>query len=174
MQLCYGYLLNTFHFRLLTQLRDLEEMKADLEEDEYEQLRRETLDQLREFEESLARSLGASNDANDPFLDDVERARSAVQETIRSAVASSGAKDRFAKKESAALRARLASLQESVRLGALAPEVFDAERRAVLAALQAMGEPLTDADREYLTGVCFDCFPFAFKGLFALTILKNI
>jgi hypothetical protein len=149
-----GTAITHFVFRLLTQLQDLEELRADLEEDEYEQLRGETLDQLKEFEESLARSLRAS-DAHDPFLDDVERARCAVQENIRSAVASSGAKERFAKKESAALWARLASLQDSMRLGALTPEVFAAERRSVLAALQALGEPLNDSDREYITGVFF-------------------
>lgn len=143
------------HNRLLTQLRDLEDMKADLEEDEYQQLRGETLDQLKDFEASLERTVGASGGADgpNPLMDDVEKARRAVQETIRSAVASSGAKESFAKKESVALRGRLASLQESLRLGSLSPEVFEIERRSILTALQAMGEQLTDLERGYLTGV---------------------
>lgn len=40
--------------RLLVQLQDLEELREELDDDEYEETKQETMDQLREFEESLA------------------------------------------------------------------------------------------------------------------------
>lgn len=41
--------------RLLTQLSDLEEMRDELDDDEYEETRADTLTQLEEFKASLAR-----------------------------------------------------------------------------------------------------------------------
>lgn len=40
--------------RLLVQLQDLEELREELDDDEYEETKQETMDQLREFEVSLA------------------------------------------------------------------------------------------------------------------------
>ena len=44
--------------RLLTQLQDCEDMKEELEEEEYQQTKRETLEQLQEFEASLQKLQG--------------------------------------------------------------------------------------------------------------------
>lgn len=39
--------------RLLSQLSDLEELKAELTEQEYEEMKQETLDQITDFEKFL-------------------------------------------------------------------------------------------------------------------------
>ena len=54
--------------RLLTQLADLEELRAELEEDEYEDSKADTLQQLEEFKASLARM--AAGDVT--LVDDLE------------------------------------------------------------------------------------------------------
>jgi hypothetical protein len=43
--------------RLITQLQDLEELRGELEADEYAQTKAETLTQLREFEASLRKMM---------------------------------------------------------------------------------------------------------------------
>lgn len=53
--------------RLLTQLRDLEELKDDMDPSEFEQSRDETLAQIHEFEESLRKMLAG----NMSLVDDV-------------------------------------------------------------------------------------------------------
>jgi hypothetical protein len=45
----FKYILN----RLLTQLQDLEDMREDLDDDEYESTKEETLEQMKVFEISL-------------------------------------------------------------------------------------------------------------------------
>lgn len=40
--------------RLLSQLSDLEELREELDDEEYEETKEDTLDQLKEFEKSLA------------------------------------------------------------------------------------------------------------------------
>ena len=42
--------------RLLTQLKDLDELKEDLEEDEYEEMKKDTLQQIQEFEVFLEKN----------------------------------------------------------------------------------------------------------------------
>ena len=39
--------------RLLSQLKDLEELREELDDEEYEETKADTLDQLKEFEKSL-------------------------------------------------------------------------------------------------------------------------
>ncbi len=46
--------------RLLTQLQDLEELKEELDEDEYKQTKEETLQQMREFQTFLKKTIGGN------------------------------------------------------------------------------------------------------------------
>lgn len=43
--------------RLLAQLQDLETLRADIDEDEYDSVKKDTLDQLKEFEVSLKKMM---------------------------------------------------------------------------------------------------------------------
>ena len=47
--------------RLLTQLSDLEEYRDELDDDEYEEMRADTLTQLEEFKASLARMVAGAS-----------------------------------------------------------------------------------------------------------------
>jgi hypothetical protein len=88
--------------RLLTQLQDLEEMRDELDADEYESSRKETVDQLKEFESSLQKHI-AGNITLASQLDSVQLA---IQSAIRSAFKSPEVTQMFVKKENAALRSR--------------------------------------------------------------------
>jgi hypothetical protein len=88
--------------RLLTQLQDLEEMKSELDADEYESSRKETMDQLKEFESSLQKHI-----AGDITLaSQLDSMQLAIQAAIRSAFKSPEVIRMFAKKENGALRSR--------------------------------------------------------------------
>ena len=47
--------------RLLTQLQDCEDLKEDLDPEEYEETRADTLQQLKEFQETLTRMTSGDN-----------------------------------------------------------------------------------------------------------------
>eukprot|EP00744_Colponema_vietnamica_P012457 GILI01017477.1.p1 GENE.GILI01017477.1~~GILI01017477.1.p1 ORF type:complete len:115 (-),score=46.10 GILI01017477.1:10-354(-) len=67
--------------RLLTQLNDLEEMKAELDEAEYESTKADTLEQLKTFQESLQRMKAGDM----TLVDDINRAQLAIQAAVRAA-----------------------------------------------------------------------------------------
>ena len=117
-----------FDFRLLTQLRDLEEMKDDMEPAEFEQSRNETLEQMQEFQESLRKMLAGDM----TLVDDIGKMQLAIQTAIRNAFKSPEVIQMFEKKENRALRSRLASLEESFKLGRITADIFSLQRREVL------------------------------------------
>lgn len=43
--------------RLLAQLEDLEELRADIDDDEYEEVKQDTIEQLQEFQATLDRMM---------------------------------------------------------------------------------------------------------------------
>ena len=92
--------------RLLTQLSDLEEMKDELDNDEYEQTRQETMAQLSEFEVSLQKLL----EGNITLVSDIGSVQLRIQDAIREAFKSPEVTKMFVKKENGALRRKLASL----------------------------------------------------------------
>ncbi|KAJ5076955.1 protein lzic [Anaeramoeba ignava] len=53
--------------RLLNQLQDLEELKEDLDQDEYESTKNETIEQMKEFQTSLKKMLSGNMTLVDEF-----------------------------------------------------------------------------------------------------------
>ena len=98
--------------RLITQLADLEEMKADLEEDEYTSTKAETLQQLKEFEKSLQKTLAG----NLSLVDSLSAVRLAIQGAISNAFKTPEVIRMFANKQPAQLRFKLAELQREHKL----------------------------------------------------------
>ena len=98
--------------RLITQLADLEEMKADLDEDEYTSTKTETLQQLKEFEKSLQKTLAG----NLSLVDSLSAVRLAIQGAISNAFKTPEVIRMFANKQPAQLRFKLAALQREHKL----------------------------------------------------------
>jgi hypothetical protein len=98
--------------RLISQLSDLEEMKADLDEDEYTSTKTETLQQLKEFEKSLQKTLAG----NLSLVDSLSAVRLAIQGAISNAFKTPEVIRMFANKQPAQLRFKLAELQREHKL----------------------------------------------------------
>ena len=124
--------------RLLDQLTDIEEMKEELDADEYEATKKDTLDQLKEFETSLAKMV-----AGDMTLQsELEATRMAVRAAISESFKTPEVIRMFAKKEPAALRRRLAEIDRDVKLGKLDFSTVSSQAAEILVALKKLGEPL--------------------------------
>ena len=124
--------------RLLDQLTDIEEMKEELDVDEYEATKKDTLDQLKEFETSLAKMV-----AGDMTLQsELEATRMAVRAAISESFKTPEVIRMFAKKEPAALRRRLAEIDRDVKLGKLDFSTVSSQAAEILVALKKLGEPL--------------------------------
>ena len=67
--------------RLLVQLEDLEEFRGELDDDEYEETKAETMEQLREFEASLE----ALTAGDMTLVSDLNSVQLAIQGAIREA-----------------------------------------------------------------------------------------
>ena len=93
--------------RLMQQINDLEEFKADLEADEYEETLGETRAQLVEFKEALDKI----TEGDVTLMDALGRMRQAIQAAISDAFKTPEVAAMFAKKEPGQLRQRLQQLQ---------------------------------------------------------------
>ena len=107
--------------RLLTQLADLEEMKGELDVDEYNSVRSETIEQMKEFEVYLNKLLSG----NITLIDQFGCVQLAIQTAIRNAFKSPEVVRMFAKKENGALRSKLASCDQDLKLGKITLQVYN-------------------------------------------------
>lgn len=132
--------------RLLTQLQDLEDLKVELDEEEYASTRQDTLDQLREFEGTLGRMMAG----NITLVDELGTIQLAIQAAVRSAFKSPEVIRMFAKKENGALRSRLAVLESDFKLGRVSSEVYSQLAFEILTALEKLGEELSPKELELI------------------------
>ena len=133
--------------RLLVQLEDLEEFRGELDDDEYEETKAETMEQLREFEASLE----ALTAGDMTLVSDLNSVQLAIQGAIREAFRTPDVIKMFAKREPGALRAKLASLREDRKLGRISEASFASVSVECILALQKMGEPLSAPEQEMLS-----------------------
>ncbi len=132
--------------RLLQQISDLEEFKADLEKDEYEETLADTKAQLREFKEALDKI----TEGDVTLMDALGRMRQAIQAAISDAFKTPEVVAMFMKKDQGQLRQRLQTLDTSLKLRKMSPETHNEQKVEVLTALQRLGEPLSPAEEEVL------------------------
>eukprot|EP00009_Paramoeba_aestuarina_P005146 CAMPEP_0201521082 /NCGR_PEP_ID=MMETSP0161_2-20130828/14063_1 /ASSEMBLY_ACC=CAM_ASM_000251 /TAXON_ID=180227 /ORGANISM="Neoparamoeba aestuarina, Strain SoJaBio B1-5/56/2" /LENGTH=191 /DNA_ID=CAMNT_0047919649 /DNA_START=63 /DNA_END=638 /DNA_ORIENTATION=+ len=132
--------------RLLQQLRDLEELKEDLDEEEYEEQRQMTMEQLREFQTALKKMM--SGDMT--LVNELGAVQLAIQAAISDAFKTPEVIAMFAKKQPGQLRERLSHLQAQVKLGKISKDSVQAEAVEILMALKKLGEPLKPAEEHFL------------------------
>jgi len=134
--------------RLLVQLQDLEEAREDFEsEEEYNAARADTIMQLEEIETRLSKMM--SGDIT--LVSSLGSIQLATQAAIRSSFKSLDTIRLFAKKETGALRSRLAALEEDLRLSRVSEETFFQFAGEVTSALEKLGEPLSARETELAT-----------------------
>ncbi|KJE94059.1 hypothetical protein CAOG_08818 [Capsaspora owczarzaki ATCC 30864] len=132
--------------RLMQQLADLEECKADLDASEYEETKNETVAQLKEFDASLKKMIAGDMS----LVDSLGSMQLAIQAAISNAFKTPEVIRLFAKKQPGQLRQRLTDLQRDVKLGKLAEPDFQQQSVEILVALRNLGEQLSPAEVEFL------------------------
>ncbi|XP_077619967.1 protein LZIC isoform X2 [Crocuta crocuta] len=95
--------------RLMQQLQDLEECREELDTDEYEETKKETLEQLSEFNDSLKKIMSG----NMTLVDELSGMQLAIQAAISQAFKTPEVIRLFAKKQPGQLRTRLAEAPET-------------------------------------------------------------
>lgn len=132
--------------RLVQQLADLEEAKDDLDADEYEETKQETMDQLSEFKESLDNMVGG----NLSLVDQLSGMQLAIQAAISKAFKTPEVIRMFAKKQPGQLRQRLAEIRRDEKVGKLSGDIATQQSVEILTALKKLGESLTPEEESYL------------------------
>lgn len=133
--------------RLLTQLQDLEEMKmgGEIDEDEYNSSREDTVEQLKEFEDNLQKLMQGDMS----LVDALGSAQMAIQDAIRCNSTPEVGK-MFAKKQVGAVRTQIAALESELKLGRIPRKIFREQCAERLRVLQKLNEPLSAAEQRLL------------------------
>ncbi|KAK7476542.1 hypothetical protein BaRGS_00032222 [Batillaria attramentaria] len=132
--------------RLMQQLTDLEECKDDMEPDEYEETKNETLEQLKEFKTSLDKML----EGNLSLVDQLGGMQLAIQAAISSAFKTPEVIRLFAKKQPGQLRQRLADINRDAKIGKMPKEQATQQTVEILTALKKLGEKLTPEEESFM------------------------
>nr|XP_053649884.1 protein LZIC-like [Cherax quadricarinatus]XP_053649885.1 protein LZIC-like [Cherax quadricarinatus]XP_053649887.1 protein LZIC-like [Cherax quadricarinatus] len=132
--------------RLVAQLSDLEECKGELDPEEYEEVRKDTIEQLNEFQSSLSRM--TSGDMT--LVDSFNAMQLAIQAAISQAFKTPEVIQMFAKKQPDQLREKLTQVERDHKIGKLALETYTQQKVEILSALQKLGETLAATEQSYL------------------------
>ncbi|KAH9367100.1 hypothetical protein HPB48_011017 [Haemaphysalis longicornis] len=145
--------------RLVAQLSDLEECRAELDADEYEETKADTLEQMREFQQSLARIVSGDMTLVDQ-LSGMQLAIQAqnghapdlrplcAQAAISEAFRTPEVIRMFARRQPDQLRERLGQLEREAKTGRLADVA--PQKLEILAALRKLGARLLPEEELYL------------------------
>uniref|UniRef100_G3NWD3 Leucine zipper and CTNNBIP1 domain containing n=1 Tax=Gasterosteus aculeatus TaxID=69293 RepID=G3NWD3_GASAC len=96
--------------RLMQQLQDLEECREEMDDEEYEETKKETLEQLSEFNDSLKKIMTGDM----TLVDELSGMQLATQAAISQAFKTPEVIRLFAKKQPGQLRTRLAEVSRAV------------------------------------------------------------
>jgi uncharacterized protein (UPF0335 family) len=131
--------------RLLNQLKDLEDNKEDLAE-EYDEMKADTIAQLKEFQASLKKMM----QGNMTLVDAFGGMQLAIQAAVSEAFKTPEVIKMFAKKDNNSLRQHLINLQTGVKLGKVTKEAYTAQALEILTALKKLNEKLSDEEESFL------------------------
>jgi len=134
--------------RLIDQLADLDQIKDEMDENEYKETRQDTVEQLEEFSKSLEKM--KNGDGGLSLLDDVQRIQNAIKCAISQAFQTPEVIRFFAKKQPVQLRNRLAEIERDTKIGKLNGIEGARQKKEILDALKKLGEILTHDEEIYL------------------------
>ncbi|KAL6431452.1 protein LZIC-like [Cataglyphis hispanica] len=132
--------------RLVQQLEDLEDCRVTLDETDYQESKEDTMEQLREFNESLQRMI--SGDMT--LINELGAMQLATQAAISAAFQTPAVIRMFGKREPTGLKERLSQIDRDVKLGKLNKEAADRQRGEILSALRQLGEKLEPSELQLL------------------------
>jgi hypothetical protein len=129
--------------RLMNQLKDLEENKDALDEEEYTSMREDTLLQLKEFSELLERQ----KSGNVTLIDHLNQVQIAIREAVSQAFKTPEVIQMFASKQPQLLRNYLEGLERDRQLGKVNEQEYLARK-----ALKKLDDSLSQAEKDFLLG----------------------
>lgn len=132
--------------RLTDQLAELEEYKAELDQEEYDEIKEETFQELKEVQETAFEM----SEGNISLLDSLGAAALAMRAAVSNAFQTPDIISMFAKAQPAQLRNKLEELQRDYKLGKIEKKIFTQQSIEVLTALQRLGESLSEQEERFL------------------------
>ena len=133
--------------RLLCQLKDLDELKSELTEDEIRETRSETMEELKEFRDSLDRMVAGDM----TLMTELGAMRLAIMAAINEAFKTPDVIRMFSSRRTDELRSHLDKLKESYHLKSISKSQFEEKAVEILTALKSLNEPLSDEDSLFLS-----------------------
>lgn len=133
--------------RLLCQLKDLDECKDDLTEDEIRETRSETMEELKEFQENLDRMIKGDM----TLMDELGALRLATIAAINEAFKTPDIIRMFSSRQTDELRMQLTKLQEAYHLNHIRRDQYEERATEILTALKSLNEPLSDEEAAFLS-----------------------
>ncbi|XP_003746888.1 protein LZIC [Galendromus occidentalis] len=132
--------------RLVDQLADLEQEKSELSEEEYNDMKQDTVEQLKEFQASLDRILKGDI----TLVDTLNGLQLAIQAAISDAFRTPEIIRLFAKKQPVQLRQRLTELERDLKISKIALEPYNREKVEILLALRKLGDTLSPGENSFI------------------------
>ncbi|XP_003247066.1 protein LZIC [Acyrthosiphon pisum] len=132
--------------RLVQQLSDLEECRSDMTDDEYNESKEDTVEQLKEFNDRLSKITAGCMTIHD----NLSIMRLATSAAITKAFQTPSIIKMFAKNEPNALKDKRNQIERNMKLGKLSLEVGNRQKLEVLTALRHLGCELTDSDKMFI------------------------
>ncbi|KAG8434812.1 hypothetical protein GDO86_012965 [Hymenochirus boettgeri] len=148
----------------MQQLQDLEECRENMDIEEYEETKTETLEQLHEFNDSLKKIMSG----NITLIDEFSGMQLAIQVAISQAFKTPEVIRMFAKKQPGQLRMRLAELDRDLMVGRLQRDIYTQQKVEILIAVEKLGEKLSVEEESFLSekaGVTVNQFQVASESL---------
>jgi len=132
--------------RLLSQLEDLEELKDELDEAEYNDTKKDTIAQLKQFDTQLKKMM----QGNMGLVTELSSYQLAIQAAVSSAFHTPEVIRAFAKREPGQLRERITALERTHKLGKVSDAQYTQEATEILSALKRLGDVLPPREEAFL------------------------
>ncbi|XP_030751130.1 protein LZIC-like [Sitophilus oryzae] len=132
--------------RLMEQLADLESYKDNLDPAEYEETKKDTIEQLKELNQSLTKLVNGDMS----LIDAVGAVQLATQAAISEAFKTPEVIRLFGRKEPKLLRERLKDIENKVKLNNLCNEAANQQKVEILTALRQLNEQLSSEELQFL------------------------
>uniref|UniRef100_A0A336KCU4 CSON012997 protein n=1 Tax=Culicoides sonorensis TaxID=179676 RepID=A0A336KCU4_CULSO len=133
--------------RLVTEIKDLEECREELSQDEFNSINQDLIEQIKEFKETLDRL-----QKGDTTLESkVSQMKSEIKHAIRNAFNTTEMIKMFVEQDSNELVTQLASIEEDFKLKRIQINEMEEKKTKILKRLQKQGYALSEVDTKFLS-----------------------
>ncbi|CAI5441980.1 unnamed protein product [Caenorhabditis angaria] len=138
--------------RLMKQLAEIEEEKESLEEEEYLDMKKDTIEQL----ENLGKTLEKFEVGSMTLIDELTATKLAIRAAISAAFKTPEVIALFARKQPGLLRERLMMLDTNLKLQKIAKHEYFEKKLEILIALKKLKDPLSEEESKFVNDALED------------------